>query len=122
MPATCRLMGVPDRSLHARASPLSDVSLALSFLERGLFRILFAVVLGRRSLWWAIGFAQLIGIGFLLSPAVKALGIGFMGLDMPTMPLTVAIAHLAYGLLLGLFTRRWLLSHDWLLRFRPAAA
>lgn len=118
-----RLMGVllTDRFMLG-PSPLSDaLGWLYHFWNGACFGIWFAVVLGRRSLWWAIGFAQLIGIGFLLSPAVTALGIGFMGLDMPTMPLTVAVAHLAYGLLLGLFTRRWLRSDDWLLRFRPAA-
>jgi hypothetical protein len=52
----------------------------------------------------------LIGLGFLVSPAVKALGIGFMGMDMPVMPLTVAAAHLVYGGILGILTRRWV--HD----------
>jgi hypothetical protein len=79
------------------------------------------VILGRRSTWWAIGYGQLIGIGFLLSPAVKALGVGFMGADMPTMPLTVVMAHLVYGGILGSLTRRWLRGDDWLLQFSPAA-
>lgn len=119
-----RLMGVllTDRFMLG-PSPLSD---ALGFLYHfwngASFGILFAVILGRRSTWWAIGFGQLIGIGFLLSPAVKALGIGFMGAGMPTMPLTVVLAHLVYGVILGSLTRRWLKSDDWLLRFSPAPA
>lgn len=117
-----RLMGVllTDRFMLG-PSPLSDtLGWLYHFWNGASFGILFAVLLGRRSLGWAIGFAQLIGIGFLLSPAVKALGIGFMGLDMPTMPLTVAIAHLVYGILLGSLTRRWLQGDDWLLHFQLA--
>lgn len=44
--------------------------------------------------------------GILMSPAVKTMGIGFMGFDMPAMPVTVVLAHAAYGLILGLLCRR----------------
>jgi len=114
-----RLMGVllTDR-LMLGPSPLSDaLGWLYHFWNGASFGIIFAVILGRRSSAWAIGFGQLIGIGFLLSPAVKALGIGFMGSDMPTMPLTVVLAHLVYGLILGWLTRRWLQGADWLLAF-----
>jgi len=119
-----RLMGVllTDRFMLG-PSPLSDaLGFTYHFWNGASFGILFTVILGRRSTWWAVGFGQLIGIGFLLSPAVKALGIGFMGAEMPTMPLTVVMAHLVYGAILGSLTHRWLQSDDWLLRFSLAAA
>lgn len=50
----------------------------------------------------------MIGVGFLASPAVQAMGVGFLGLQMPTMIVTVLIAHLVYGLILGFLLRRWL--------------
>jgi hypothetical protein len=50
---------------------------------------------------------MLIGLVFLLSPAVRSQGIGFMGKDMPAMPLTVAIAHGVFGTILGFLAYRW---------------
>ncbi len=53
-------------------------------------------------------------LGFLASPAVTSLGIGFMGRDMPGMPVTVVLAHLAYAALLGVLTRRWIRDPEWI--------
>ena len=111
-----RLLGVllTDRFMLG-PSTLSDVlGYAYHFWNGISFGIIFAVILGRKPLWWALSFAQLIGIGFLLSPAVSALGIGFMGLSMPAMPVTVVTAHLVYGLLLGLMTRWLIPPRPWL--------
>ncbi len=80
------------------------------------FGIIFAVLFGRKRIIWALIYAQLIGIGFLLSPAVKAMGIGFMGSQMPAMPLTVVLAHLAFGLILGASGKRWIHDEGWLFR------
>lgn len=79
------------------------------------FGIIFAILLGRPSLSWAILYGQLIGLGFLLSPAVTALGIGFMGFGMPAMPITVSLAHLIFALMLGLLCHRWVNDSGWLL-------
>jgi len=111
-----RLLGVllTDRFMLG-PSPLSDIlGYAYHFWNGVCFGIIFAVVFGRRPLWWALVFAQLIGIGFLLSPAVQALGIGFMGMEMPAMPLTVVLAHLVYGVLLGVLGRRLIPAAPWL--------
>lgn len=78
------------------------------------FGIIFAVIFGRKPVVWALVYAQLIGIGFLLSPAVKAMGIGFMGSQMPAMPLTVVLAHLVFGLILGALGKRWIREDGWL--------
>jgi hypothetical protein len=103
-----RLLGVllTDRFMVG-PSPLSDIlGWGYHFWNGVAFGLIFVLILGRRSIWWTIIYGQLIGIGFLASPAVKSLGIGAFGLDMPAMPLTVVIAHLAFGILLGLGLRR----------------
>ncbi|HKK08397.1 MAG TPA: hypothetical protein VKA44_05875 [Gemmatimonadota bacterium] len=79
------------------------------------FGIVFTVLLGRKPLGWALAFGELVGVGFLVSPAVRALGVGFFALDMPLMIVTVLVAHLAFGLLLGLLSRRWIRDSGWLL-------
>lgn len=79
------------------------------------FGVIFAVLLGRKPLWWALAFAGLVGVGFLVSPAVRALGVGFFALDMPLMIVTVLAAHVVFGLLLGFLTRRWVREPGWLL-------
>jgi hypothetical protein len=105
-----RLMGVllTDRFMLG-PSALSDVlGYAYHFWNGAVFGLIFAILAGRRPLGWALIYGELVGLGFLASPAVKALGVGFMGLDKLTMPLTVLIAHAAFGLLLGVLTRRWI--------------
>ncbi len=112
-----RLMGVllTDRFMLGPSRLSDTLGWTYHFWNGAAFGIIFAVLLGRRSILWALAFAELIGIGFLLSPAVKSLGIGFMGLDMPKMPTTVLLAHLAYGLILGVLCRRWIRDTSWLL-------
>jgi hypothetical protein len=84
------------------------------------FGIVFAVLFGRKPLAWALVFAELVGVGFLVSPAVTAMGIGFMGLGMPAMPVTVVAAHTVYGLILGPVCLRWIRDPGWLLARRLA--
>ena len=112
-----RLLGVllTDRFMTG-PSLLSDVlGWSYHFWNGICFGVIFTVLLGHRSVLWAVVYGQLIGIGFLASPAVEALGIGFMGFGMPAMPLTVAAAHLAFGVLLGVLTRRFVREDGWLL-------
>ncbi len=70
--------------------------------------------LGRRRVGWAVGYALLIGTGFLASPAVQAMGVGFFASHMPAMIATVYLAHLVWGVLLWLLLRRWLPEGPWL--------
>ncbi len=112
-----RLMGVliTDRFMDG-PSPLSDtLGLAYHLWNGMCFGVIFFVVFGRRSILWAIVFAQVLGIGFLLGPAVKALGVGFMGVEMPSMPVTIVAAHLMFGLILGVLGRAWIRDDGWLL-------
>jgi hypothetical protein len=84
-------------------SVLSDVlGYAYHFWNGASFGLVFAVLFGRSSWRWTSVYGAAIGLGFLAGPAVRAMGVGFLGLQMPTMTVTVVVAHLAYGLLLGL--------------------
>ena len=71
------------------------------------FGVIYTVLLGRKGTSVGLGYGMLIGLVFLLSPAVSSQGIGFMGKDMPAMPLTVAIAHGVFGTILGFLAYRW---------------
>jgi len=112
-----RLMGVllTDQFMVG-PSPFSDtMGYAYHYWNGASFGIVFAVILGRKTVLWGIAYGLVIGTVFLMSPPVDALGIGFMGKDMPTMPLTVYIAHLAYGGILGWLCHRWVKNEGWLL-------
>lgn len=105
-----RLLGVllTDRFMVG-PSPLSDIlGWSYHFWNGIAFGVIFALIFGRRPRIWALAYAQLVGIGFLLSPAVKSLGIGFMGIDLPAMPLTVVGAHLVFGIILAHLTQHWI--------------
>ncbi len=113
-----RLLGVllTDRFMLG-PSRLSDfLGYGYHFWNGASFGMIFAVLLGRRGIGWGLGYGVLIGLGFLASPAVKAMGVGFMAFQMPAMQLTVVIAHLAFGLLLAVLTRRWIREDSWLLQ------
>lgn len=104
-----RLMGVllTDRFMSG-PSTLSDIlGWAYHFWNGAAFGLIFAVLLGRRPVSWYVGYGVLIGVGFLASPVVTSMGIGSFGLDLPSMPATVVLAHLAFGWLLGVLSRRW---------------
>ena len=112
-----RLLGVllTDRFM-AGPSPASDIlGYAYHFWNGASFGMIYTVLLGRRGWGWALGYSTLVGLGFLASPAVKALGVGFMASEMPAMQLTVVLAHLAFGTVLAILTRRWVRDGAWLL-------
>jgi hypothetical protein len=105
-----RLLGVllTDRFMLG-PSVVSDVlGYAYHFWNGASFGLVFAVLFGRSSWRWTSVYGVAIGLGFLAGPAVRAMGVGFLGLQMPTMTVTVVVAHLAYGLLLGLCLGRCL--------------
>jgi hypothetical protein len=79
------------------------------------FGMIFAIIFGRKPLWVALGYGLFMALGFLVSPAVTALGIGFMGHQMPGMPVTVVLAHLAYATVLWFFVQRWVREPEWIL-------
>jgi len=112
-----KLLGVllTDRFMLGPSTLSNILGYSYHFWNGVCFGIIFVVLFGKRSMLWAVVYAQLVGIGFLLSPAVQALGIGFMAMEMPAMPITVVLAHLVFGLLLGVFSRKWVVGEAWLL-------
>lgn len=116
-----RLLGVliTDRFMLG-PSALSDfLGYSYHFWNGACFGLIFAVVFGRRAIRWTVAYGIVIGIGFLASPAVQAMGVGFLALRMPAMILTVLIAHILYGLILGLLFRRWLPKGTWVWARNP---
>lgn len=105
-----RLLGVliTDRFMSGPSLGSDILGYAYHYWNGAAFGVIFTVLLGRRPLIWSTGYALLIGLGFLASPAVKAMGVGFMAFRMPAMQVTVVIAHIAFGLALGILTRLWL--------------
>lgn len=105
-----RLLGVliTDRFMLGPSTTSDVLGYLYHFWNGASFGTVFAVLLGRKPLPWAVGYALLIGVGFLLSPSVKALGVGFMAARMPAMQVTVGLAHVAFGTALGLAARRWI--------------
>jgi hypothetical protein len=111
-----RLLGVlmTDRFMLG-PSRLSDVlGYSYHFWNGACFGLIFAVIFGRRSLWWSSIYGLVIGVGFLASPAVRAMGVGFLALQKPSMIVTVVLAHVVYGLILGSLLPRWLPREPWL--------
>jgi hypothetical protein len=123
-----KLLGVLllDRFLEG-PSPLSNLAgWGYHFTNGASFGIVLALVLGKIRWWGALIYAQLIAVGFMASPAVTALGIGRFGVDFgPGFAITVIVAHLAFGLILGILQERWLqvggllpiLIRKWFYRF-----
>lgn len=103
-----RLLGVllTDRFMVGPSWWSDALGYGYHFWNGVAFGLVFVLIFGRRPLAWTIVYGQLIGLGFLASPAVKSMGIGTLGLAMPAMPVTVILAHLVFGLLLGLGLRR----------------
>lgn len=103
------LMGVLllDRFAQGPSLASTIAGYGYHFWNGASFGVIFAVVAGtRRPVWWAAIYGELIGVGFMLSPVVESLGIGWFGVDFGwQFAATVLVAHLAYGAALG-----WLLS------------
>ncbi len=75
------------------------------FWNGAAFGIILSVLAGKGNIKSGILFGILVGIGFMVSPATRALGIGLFGLEFKDgyqFLLTVTLAHIAFGLILGL--------------------
>ncbi len=78
------------------------------FWNGASFGIIYSVLFGRGGKGAGIIYALLIGIGFMASPAVIPLGVGHFGADFGIgFPITVLMAHLAFGTLLGMLIFKW---------------
>ena len=78
------------------------------FWNGASFGIIYSVLFGRGRKWLGILYALLIGIGFMASPAVIPLGVGHFGVDFGIgFPITVILAHIALGTILGWLIFKW---------------
>lgn len=107
-----RLMGVLLLDRFALGpSPASDIAgWAYHFWNGAGFGIIYCLLLGTSRRWLGVVFGFAVGIGFLVSPVVISLGVGFFGLQYSYgFPITVLLGHLAFGGALGVLSY-WLLG------------
>lgn len=102
-----RLMGVLILNQFASGPDTwSDLAgWAYHFWNGAAFGLIFSLLLGQSKSWQGIFYGLLIGVGFMISPVVKSLGIGLFGADFKKgyeFATTVTIAHIAYGFTLSL--------------------
>jgi len=88
------------------------------FWNGAAFGMIYALLLGRRPWWTGTIYGLLIGTGFMLSPAVVSMGVGYFGVSFgPGFASTVILAHLVFGTLVGWLTARASVSSNWLLPY-----
>ncbi len=107
-----RLMGVLLLDRFAQGpSPASDIAgWTYHFWNGAAFGITYCLLLGTRRRWAGLIFGLAVGLGFLVSPVVTSLGVGYFGLQYSYgFPITVLLAHLAFGGALGVLAY-WLLG------------
>jgi hypothetical protein len=106
-----RLMGVLLLNQFASGPSLrSDIAgWAYHFWNGASFGLIYTLIFGTCRRWIAPLFGVLLGAGFIFSPVVSALGVGFLGLEFSkAFPLTVALAHAAFGFALGWLAGAWI--------------
>jgi len=99
-----QLMGVLllDRFALGPSAASTLAGFGYHFWNGACFGIIFALLKGRLSNWWAIPYGLAVGLGFLLSPVVQALGVGLLGKDFGWhFAATVLTAHAAFGVALA---------------------
>ena len=106
-----KLMGVLMLNRFALGPDLwSNVAgWAYHFWNGAAFGIIFSLLFGRTKLIWSVLYAILIATGFMLSPVPRALGIGLFGFQFKNgyqFMLTVILAHIAFGSILGMVIRK----------------
>lgn len=113
-----KLLGVllTNRFMEGPSAGSNILGYAYHYWNGASFGIIYAVLFGRKPVWWGLIYALLIGTGFLLSPSVNAMGVGFMGTGLPGMIEIVYGAHIVFGLVLGYLAHRWLHHPEWLLQ------
>lgn len=83
------------------------VGWAYHFWNGASFGLIYSLLLGRPPAWSGIVFALLIGVGLMISPVVVAMGVGIFGSQFGIgFPITVILAHIAFGSILGNFVAR----------------
>jgi hypothetical protein len=106
-----RLMGVLllDRFALGPSFASDFAGWAYHFWNGASFGIIYALLLGTTRRWVGLTYGIAIGLGFLVSPVVVSLGVGYFGLQFSIgFPITVLAAHAVFGLLLGTLAHRFL--------------
>jgi hypothetical protein len=105
-----RLIGVLLLDQFATGPTLrSDIAgWAYHFWNGASFGLIYVLVFGTCRRWVGAVYGVLLGFGFMFSPVVAALGVGFLGLEFSRgFPVTVTLAHAAFGGALGWLSARW---------------
>jgi len=77
------------------------------FWNGAAFGVIYTLLLGRPSYWVGLIYGTLIGIGLMISPVVVAMGVGYFGSEFGIgFPITVILAHLVFGLILGKYVEK----------------
>src|SRR5258708_20692897 len=106
-----RLMGVLLLDRFALVPSLTSYfsGWAYHFWNGASFGIIYVLILGTSPRWPGLLFGIVSGVGFLVSPGVLSLGVGYFGLQFSIgLPITVLAGHAAFGLLLGALAKRFL--------------
>jgi hypothetical protein len=106
-----KLMGVLllDRFALGPSTASNIAGWAYHFWNGAAFGIIFVLLIGAKRMWAGLVYGLAIGVGFMVSPVVQSLGVGYFGLDFSVgFPLVVLLAHAAFGLALGWLARRFL--------------
>lgn len=83
---------------------------AYHFWNGAVFGLIFSLLFGQSKVWQGLLYGLLIGVGFMISPVVKSLGVGRFGVNFEDgyqFALTVTIAHAAFGLALSFLLIKW---------------
>lgn len=104
-----RLMGVLllDRFALGPSFASDIAGWSYHFWNGVCFGVLYVVTFGTARRWLAVLYGVALGVGFMVSPVVTSLGIGRFGLEYSVgFPITVTLAHVAFGATLGLLSTR----------------
>lgn len=110
-----RLMGVLllDRFALGPSGPSDLAGFAYHFWNGASFGMIFTLISGACSIRLAGVYGLAIGVGFMMSPVVLALGVGYFGREFGgSFAATVLLAHAAFGIALGVLLQ-------WLAQCRP---
>lgn len=106
-----KLMGVLllDRFAQGPSTASDLAGWAYHFWNGAAFGIIFVLLMGTKKVWPAVLYGLALGVGFMVSPVVKSLGVGYFGAEFSAgFPVVVSLAHAAFGEALGLLARRFL--------------
>jgi hypothetical protein len=106
-----RLMGVLllDRFALGPSFVSDFAGWSYHFWNGASFGIIYVIILGTSRRWLGLLFGIVAGVGFLVSPVVLSLGVGYFGLQFsPGFTITVLAAHAVFGVLLGTLAHRFL--------------